>query len=656
MTYSPNFWESLDYSHILLISYLLVLAVLIGKFVFSLVKLNGFLRAHTSNSLENGIHYIKTNEKTGPFSFFNYIVFNPDLHDSHELKLILKHEEAHVKNYHSIDQLLSNFLVYANWFNPLIQLYRKRISQNLEFLADREATEDLSNPKAYKLSLLNYARVKPVPLPVNNFHKSFIHTRIKKLHQGKSNKKALFKTFFIIPLLTIFFVFFQIETKAETQYVIEENSNDFSQATEKSTATKDTSTTSDLKEPTPDTLSEKKIRNTIIEASDYVPEELTTSQKDKASFPTKSLHVKLKNYIQSHSSFQLNGKETAINELAGQFYYRDQIKFNEDHTQLFVSGQSLAKNIREALRQSEGKIIVHFKQEENLSPIVMEVKKFHTKQFRSNPKAENVQQSVEISNRHAFLITASTTKEDLRALQKTLKNEQKAALHFSDFKQDDEGNLTQLNLKLRPENGKDQYYSIIGSQAVPDIQLILSDDFTGFRTFTKNDKSASVDRNSAIIINGKPDSDTDENLKTILIKNRKNSDSKPENSEITKLVKSIDVIKGGDSSIILVNDNELNSAEKGSNKNSAKIAQADRAFTIHKKITDKELEDIKTFFSSKNIRFSYRISKRNKSGEITKIKIKTNDQTGKKSAVDYQNNKGISTFKTGIKNGEFFID
>src|SRR5699024_160918 len=152
--------------------------------------------------------------------------------------------------------------------------------------------------------------------------------------------------------------FFQIETKAETQYLIEENSNDFSQATEKSTTTKDTSTTTDLKEPTPDTLKEKKIRNIIIEASDYVPEELTTSQKDKASSPTKSLHVKLKNYIQSHSSFQLNGKKRAINELAGQFYYRDQIKFNEDHTQLFVSGQSLAKNIREALRQSEGKIIV----------------------------------------------------------------------------------------------------------------------------------------------------------------------------------------------------------------------------------------------------------------------------------------------------------
>ena len=68
--------------------------------------------------------------------FLNYIIYNPSLHSSNELALILKHEEIHVKQYHTLDVILANLLISFQWFNPLAWVYKNNIEQNLEFLAD----------------------------------------------------------------------------------------------------------------------------------------------------------------------------------------------------------------------------------------------------------------------------------------------------------------------------------------------------------------------------------------------------------------------------------------------------------------------------------------------------------------------------------------
>src|SRR5699024_1575068 len=138
-------------------------------------------------------------------SFFNTIVYNPKLHPKSELKLILKHEEAHVKNRHSIDVILSNLLLFINWFNPFCWLYRKRISENLEFLADQETIQKLDCSIDYQRSLLNFVIIEDRAFPVNHFHKSFIARRIQKLQKIESKKYAGLKFALILPLLTIFF-------------------------------------------------------------------------------------------------------------------------------------------------------------------------------------------------------------------------------------------------------------------------------------------------------------------------------------------------------------------------------------------------------------------------------------------------------------------
>ena len=80
--------------------------------------------------------YVIVENKISPFSFFKWIVYNPDAFEKDELELILTHEKVHAKQLHSIDILLTQLACVVFWFNPLIWLYRKEVRQNLEFIAD----------------------------------------------------------------------------------------------------------------------------------------------------------------------------------------------------------------------------------------------------------------------------------------------------------------------------------------------------------------------------------------------------------------------------------------------------------------------------------------------------------------------------------------
>jgi hypothetical protein len=66
-----------------------------------------------------------SNAVKGPFSFLNTIVFPTHLYRSEAYELMLTHEKIHVKQWHSLDILLTNFLLVMAWWNPFLWVYRK---------------------------------------------------------------------------------------------------------------------------------------------------------------------------------------------------------------------------------------------------------------------------------------------------------------------------------------------------------------------------------------------------------------------------------------------------------------------------------------------------------------------------------------------------
>ena len=140
-------WSLLWYT-ILFGSFLLLVRLLVS--CLSLVRIR---KTAVAGEYE-GIKVCQVDKHILPFSFGNAIYINPRLHSEKEWKEIVQHEEVHIRQKHTIDILLAEFMTILNWYNPFIWLIRHSIRQNLEFIADDEVLKKGLDRKSYQYHLL----------------------------------------------------------------------------------------------------------------------------------------------------------------------------------------------------------------------------------------------------------------------------------------------------------------------------------------------------------------------------------------------------------------------------------------------------------------------------------------------------------------------
>lgn len=196
-------------------------------FIRFMIQLMSLFKVIISNEGEKNDSYtfIKTTNKISPFSFFNWIVYNPDLFSKIELDQIITHEKVHARQHHSIDILLTQLSCIILWFNPLIWFYNKDLKQNLEFIADKNAQNKSDCKKSYQYTLLKTSMPTHQLALTNNFYNSLIKKRIVMLHKSKSKKINKLKYAIVIPILTVFLMSFSTkEIYIEKELPISENS------------------------------------------------------------------------------------------------------------------------------------------------------------------------------------------------------------------------------------------------------------------------------------------------------------------------------------------------------------------------------------------------------------------------------------------------
>jgi hypothetical protein len=139
----------------------------------------------------------------GPFSFGQTIYLSAAaLADTANLPAALRHEQAHVHQWHTLDVLLTQVAVALAWVNPAAWLLRRAVLDNLEYLADQAALQTGLDRRAYQYSLL---RQQPggVPAPALAFHFSFLtlKNRITMLNQPASTARQLGRYLLAAPLV-----------------------------------------------------------------------------------------------------------------------------------------------------------------------------------------------------------------------------------------------------------------------------------------------------------------------------------------------------------------------------------------------------------------------------------------------------------------------
>ena len=205
---------TLPWTDILLYIYLTGVLILAVRFLFHLWNLQKLISA-SSRFSRDGFTYVKVDAPVKPFSFFKLIVFNPDMHEASELQMVLAHEQAHVRQLHSLDLLVANLLMIVQWWNPLTWIYRRCLEENLEFLADNETAQRVESVKQYQLALVRASSSSFSPLLINSFYQSFIKKRILMLNKPHSKQHNFLKAMLILPALALFLWSFNVKEEIQ---------------------------------------------------------------------------------------------------------------------------------------------------------------------------------------------------------------------------------------------------------------------------------------------------------------------------------------------------------------------------------------------------------------------------------------------------------
>lgn len=178
-----------------------------ARFMVQLVSLSQLILKNKRVKKGN-YTFIETQAKITPFSFFKWIVYNPNPFSPTELTQIIAHEKTHARQYHSIDILLTHLGCIALWFNPFMWLYNKDLKQNLEFIADGATVAQNKDKKSYQYTLLKTSMSSHQMALSNPFYNSSIKKRIVMLHKSKSKKINLLKYALVLPALVSFLMGF----------------------------------------------------------------------------------------------------------------------------------------------------------------------------------------------------------------------------------------------------------------------------------------------------------------------------------------------------------------------------------------------------------------------------------------------------------------
>ena len=202
------------------VAYIIGIVLFLMQFAFDFYHLNRVLKGKTIHQQADH-KFIDLKENIAPFSYFNTIVYNSSMYSKAELESILEHEKVHSDQYHTVDVLITRLFCTLFWFNPFIWLYKKAILQNLEFIADSEATKNISDKKAYQLTLLKITTHENCVVLTNHFYQSLIKKRIVMLNKNQSKKWNSWKYALVLPVLVAFVFLFQMKTIAQEKISIQ---------------------------------------------------------------------------------------------------------------------------------------------------------------------------------------------------------------------------------------------------------------------------------------------------------------------------------------------------------------------------------------------------------------------------------------------------
>ncbi|MCB7481407.1 M56 family metallopeptidase [Christiangramia sediminis] len=586
----------IDWWQIAGIVYLILTGFFLLRFSLQLISVFRILYSYKTQNI-SGLKYLKTENDHLPFSFFNYIVYNPKIHSEKDLELILEHEKIHARQLHSADILLVNLVSCILWFNPFAWLYKKSVEQNLEFIADRETVSTNAEIKEYQRALVKVSIADHRPALTNHFYQSFIKKRILMLNKKSSTHSPAWKLSLLMPVLLAFMLLFNVKTEAQE---------------------------------IPQKESEAEVKNEEKSEQGYKVVEVTNDEEPQEVHVVKAKKKNAQDIIGNNPLYVVNGKEYKSSRLEKKF-----IAINSG-----VDFMSPAEATQKYGSKGENGVViipngVIFK---NFNKRLNEVQKLST-EFKGryltvgeNGKPRTIEIRSGIDSNEAiihprYLVTRKIKGEGFRK------------------KSDHE------IIKAQPRNVKVKVTGTGYSTDDPEeLKNLTSDHTVAFQSVKINSNHTGSLSNSNNTIEGDQMFIQQSNPLYVLNGEVQKSDFKKDKID-PKSIKKINVLKGTSAT-----DKYGEAASDGVIEIYTKKFEGDTAhpvktdfYVLHKNSNEENIENLKKMIKSgADIETEFTDIKRNSEGDITAVSIKAKTKDGKMASASFQNSEGIPLVIIGL--------
>ncbi len=613
--------------------------------LFSLLKL---IRLYPSAKRGN-YRFVKVSEAISPFSFFRYIVYNPSLHSEEELEMIIKHEQVHASQWHSIDIILANVIRCLQWINPFSWLYKKSIEENLEFIADNETVTQVTSKKQYQLTLVKASSPSIAPMITTQFYQSFIKKRIIMLNKSTSKRRNIWKVCIVLPLLALFLWSFNVKEVFEYEETIGATSEENSKAVFNIFPY-----TSDAELDYIEKVSRTDYKSGAVQISNRKRDAL--GQLKTFSFDTKFDNQK--RYYSRFSTTNNKGYEikftggplilvTELGETGVQFKIsKENLEFSETMAVLMQRADSVKR----------GKKIDSFRVNRIDSSQVEKIDSSQLKKtFYVLNKPSSKLKSLAPAPEFRIKITKNTSDEQLKAIKKEMIETHGIDLSYTVVRNSNR-EITSINLHYTGK-GTSGAYSVNDDGPIDDFHFYMNNDGqSGFQSANNKGRNlkgtATQDRleriSNELAIQKEEQLHNSQNRFEHAVSQMENTEHRLREHE-EELIIAQQQMQQERQEIREQQEQEeekeeVQRLERRFNKNYTQnnVQHQSRTLIIDKNMSDADLKELKNDLKSHGVSFQYSKLRRNAKGEISRIKITVDNGKGSKSTTMTQADDGAS--------------
>lgn len=154
----------------------------------------------------DGLRVINRPGQASPFSFFHYVVVDFTIFEPDELDLVLRHEAAHARQWHTLDILFVEVVDVVCWFNPFVWAYKSALKSQHEYAADAAVLHSNVSSDDYLDLILKQIRHQNRLAPVHSFSAAAVKSRIRMMVASAKGRRRWMRYLFVIPVVALLVV------------------------------------------------------------------------------------------------------------------------------------------------------------------------------------------------------------------------------------------------------------------------------------------------------------------------------------------------------------------------------------------------------------------------------------------------------------------